>query len=200
MKKYLLFSILVLYPSFVLATPIIGDISAAYSSNFLFFTAKYTSPDNSFGPWTPGGWCFQIFLDTDQDNTTGYTGYGFDFTVRAVEQEPNGYIHIRRTEGNSGPGGWGESTGTVPLILGNSFFSTFIPLSSLDYDDGILDYRLEIYDTIEWYWEGTTGITHYYSAHYDGSSAPVPEPATIILLGTGLLGLVGASRMKLKNR
>lgn len=31
------FSILVLYPSFVLANPIIGDISAVYSSNFLFF-------------------------------------------------------------------------------------------------------------------------------------------------------------------
>lgn len=84
--------------------------------------------------------------------------------------------------------------------MGNSFFSTFIPLSLLDDDDGSLDYRLEIYDTIDWYWEGTTGISHYYAANYDGSSTPVPEPATIILIGSGLLGLVGVSSKKLKNR
>jgi hypothetical protein len=40
-------------------------------------------------------------------------------------------------------------------------------------------------------------ISHY--TGYNPSAAPVPEPATIILLGTGLVGLFGLGRKKIIN-
>ncbi|GAB6910197.1 hypothetical protein JCM12296A_60610 [Desulfosarcina cetonica] len=44
-----------------------------------------------------------------------------------------------------------------------------------------------------------SGGTPFQESFEIKASAPVPEPATIILLGTGLLGLAGASRKKFKN-
>jgi hypothetical protein len=42
----------------------------------------------------------------------------------------------------------------------------------------------------------TTGITHMYLAGTEPSAAPVPEPATMFLIGTGLLALAGTGRFR----
>lgn len=174
------------------ATPTLTDISAIYTQNSFNFEALYDVQLANFDPFTPGGWVFQLFLDTDQNDSTGYSG--FEFNVRGIEQETNGFISVRRTEGGGGPGGWGESTGSIPLVIENSIFALSIPLSVLDYDDGNLDYFLHIYDTVEA--STPSGISYVLTGHYNGSSTPVPEPATILLMGTGLAGLFGASKKK----
>jgi hypothetical protein len=45
-----------------------------------------------------------------------------------------------------------------------------------------------------------TGIDNINFDQIGPSAAPVPEPATIFLMSTGLLGLIGASRKKLKRK
>jgi hypothetical protein len=43
---------------------------------------------------------------------------------------------------------------------------------------------------------GNDGLSISHFTGYNPSTAPVPEPATMLLLGTGLIGLAGASRKK----
>lgn len=45
----------------------------------------------------------------------------------------------------------------------------------------------------------SVGVDGEDSSKLVGTAAPVPEPATIILIGTGLLGLAGVSRKKTKK-
>jgi hypothetical protein len=50
-----------------------------------------------------------------------------------------------------------------------------------------------------WSFTGNTaGTTASFSS--SSSAVPVPEPATMLLLGIGLLGLVGTTRKMSKNR
>jgi hypothetical protein len=44
------------------------------------------------------------------------------------------------------------------------------------------------------FWPGQGAISH---VSFYGTAAPVPEPATMLLLGTGLIGLAGFGRKKL---
>ena len=204
MKIILIITAFLFIPTFALATPIITEISAHYTQDAFLFEASYEAHSAAFDPFTEGGWAFQLFLDTDQNDLTGYSGRGFDFNLRGIEQETPGQIHARRTSGGSGPGGWGESTGTVALVVEETFFSIMTPLSLLDDDDGRLDYRLELYETVVA--SSPSGVSHEYRANYDGSStsAPVPEPATMLLFGAGLavlsrLGMRHKKNMKNNN-
>ena len=42
--------------------------------------------------------------------------------------------------------------------------------------------------------------TSTFSLDYNNDTAPVPEPATILLLGTGLLGIIGFSRKRMNKK
>ncbi len=105
-----------------------------------------------------------------------------------------GNIGIYDTSGNFPQLGWGL-TNTIPFT---NFSQLAIYWSGTDY--GIVKGN-DPTGTRAWIFNFDMGaISHspkdfnrYAWAVRDGAATPIPETATIFLLGTGLLGLVGAS-------
>jgi hypothetical protein len=141
----------------------------------LVISVQYARPRTKIGyaPFTPGGWCFQVFLDTDQA-PTGYLGY--DFLTRDTEGDLGGnLIRVRRTTGGEEgtPGGWGEEVAVVPLIGTDARIMFRVPLAALDGDDGRAAYRVEFYRTIACE-ECEGGIAYEYVFHVTGITGGSP--------------------------
>jgi hypothetical protein len=103
-----------------------------------------------------------------------YTQNGFENIITLKELVTNGTL----------------KNPTTGLMCG--FFSKTIDISSLSGDDGALYFAL--IENPGWSTESVAGIDNVCVS----SAAPVPEPATLMLLGCGLLGLAGFTR-KLKK-
>jgi hypothetical protein len=155
------------------SAPVVHTVFTRTTERAIEMTVLYEHDGGlvDFDPERPGGWCFQLFLDTDR-RPTGY-GRGYDYLVRGIERAPGGRLYLRSTEAGTGPGGWGEALGAVPARATGRRLTVSIPLELLA-DDGQLDYSLELYATV-----GTAeDVSHAFAANYAGTSSPHPHAPT----------------------
>lgn len=131
------------------------------------FVARLRRP---YDPNHSGGWLLQFFMNTDQADT-GYPWMGIDYLVRGGEIRPDGQLVIRHVEpGDNFPGGWGPESGSAMFSQKPQEFTLAIPLAAIGDDDGVLDFVLETYVTVECP-ECEGGVTAQWAGDFFGTTA-----------------------------
>lgn len=183
-------------------------LNATISSDLLKVDIYSTYFDNSIGRYdTELG---DLFISVD-----GYSGEGEGWEFAAVLDN----YHPQIIEGKaSGSVSLYDTTDGV-IVLSNVSHSNYIYRAGQEVQFtphananaiatgawGIDDNWLSIYIAGEDILPVVTEVGFHYAMTcgndvIEGGVAPVPEPATMLLLGTGLIGLAGISRRKRKNQ
>ncbi len=114
-----------------------------------------------------------LFNNTASQFILHSTITAFDFTVASLSGPP--FIQVTWELSNLIPtsGFFFDSSGAIPDVVDASFESALVPLGLA--------------------FSGTGGASAdgFGSAEGDWTVAPVPSPSTMLLMGTGLLGLIG---------
>ena len=188
----------------------ITSIDAMFTSTHLTFTVTLTnapfapSSGPTLAPRNDGLYGF-IDIDIDQNPTSGASstistlnfpfgssGLGIEHYIDLFSENANpGFVMVKDPINVA-------NVSSAPITYGTNFFSVSVPLSQLSNDDGFVNYAVVVGDFGNHTDQAVDALVQggLPASSSPAASTAVPEPATVLLLSTGLLGLIGLTRWR----
>ena len=159
--------------------------------NYVGSSFSYTHDINDEVNFAAGDLVTEANLELDFVNMEGVTGlegdsYGSTYFFGWHYYDSREYVQYTY---DSGISSW------VEIDTDNDIQTALLTIDWLN-SDGLLDVTINLWNTA-----GTADIGLDHSKLYGtAETAPVPEPATILLMGIGLLGMVGIGRKRFNKK